>query len=235
MPSPKPPCSVCYPVSRIANADIVIPPELRILTTADFRVGVGDDWGYQLHLGGNADQGRLLWDPCHELPTDSFFASATVKFQVTRSLVRWSVGTVPFVILPNPQPPDANILGDNEQIREVLFKAELGANPPVASIQWDWIEIHMRETSSSCWEQLISPALPAAIRMPVPLMDEIPAQPPQGNPLVQAAQLRFLNGLHEVRVLAQVSLKANHVVGWEAPLGSNDIKGSIRVLVPAQP
>ena len=71
--------------------------------------------------------------------------------------------------------------------------------------------------------------------MPVPLMDEIPAQPPQGNPLVQAAQLRFLNGLHEVRVLAQVSLKANHVVGWEAPLGSNDIKGSIRVLVPAQP
>lgn len=226
------PCSYCQPYSGLFSGTREV--DLGLIASARFRVGsngdgtvdqIPDNWGYG--LGHDVQQppahaGLLTWDPTHEAANDRFSSVAQVLLEVTQSRTRFSVGTNKFLVDNQGIPADAFV----DRVRIV---ADLGANPPRACfIQWDHIDLFLLEPDGNC-EQLTSPALPLASKLPVIQDFNLPfGQPP---PLTrQEAHFHFQNkDVKQLLLRGQVTLRANHVYGQEDDLGLDHLTGSILV------
>jgi hypothetical protein len=215
-----------------------------VFLTAAFRVGSNQTSrrgrnpptklpGYQLEIPGGRrvpdGDGDLVWDPSHTEARSPFFSVACVRLNLSPKLACWSVGTNPFIVQPSPP--------KYLQISEIWFSAYVrgvkgAAEQPTRLLQWDHIDLTLVRDDGNR-ESVSAVCLPRAAIPEESRKSAETRKKPTGKPAYRAQFARFkLNedGVVEIQIQGQITLRANWIYNTRANLGPDDIGGAIHIL-----
>ena len=215
-PSPDPHVAACLRIGDGRDGAGNDPPLLPEFTIADAR--------------RRARHGRLTWDPDHLINgADSrFFGVAAVRLDVkSDGACLLSVGTSPFVRL------DA---APYRWVEKVQVAAAAKTSTPHRLIQWDWIELelhhadgHVETRQSACLPRVLTGSdLRRSVQAGAAGAGPAPQVPRQFAELSTGSR-----DVVALKVRGQVTLRANEAPSHAAPLGPEDLVGSVLVFTDA--
>jgi hypothetical protein len=173
-----------------------------------------------------AQHGRLTWDADHRQngAESRFFTVAAVRLDMkSDGGCLLSVGTSPFIRFA---------AAPYRWVERIQVAAAAGTLTPHRSIQWDWIEVELRHADGDV-ETRHSACLPKIVTGSG-VRRAVQAGPGRGQVPRQFVELSTgSTDVVALKLRGQVTLRANEAPGCAAPLGAEDLLGSVLVFTDA--